>query len=309
MATTTEREQLVATVRRFNRFYTHRIGVLQEGLVASPFSLTEARVLYELAQGDRPTASELGRALGLDAGYLSRILRGFEAKGLLVRTPSPADARQSHLGLTAAGRAAFADLDARQRAEVAGMLHGLAPADAARLAEAMGTIERLLAQAAGEPPYTLRGPLPGDYGWIVHRHGALYAREYGFDARFEALVAEIVGAFARSHDPARERLWVAELGGKVAGSVMVVDAGDGVARLRLLYVEAEARGLGLGQRLVAECTRFAKAAGYRKLTLWTNDVLVSARRLYEAAGYRLVEAEPHAMFGPALTGETWELAL
>ncbi len=309
MSSTIERERLVAAVREFNRFYTQRIGVLHEGLLASPFSLTEVRVLYELAQGDQPSASELGRALGLDAGYLSRILRGFEAKGLIVRTPSAADARQSHLALTAEGEAAFAELDARSSAEVAALLASLPPADGTKLADAMATIERLIARATGAAPFVLRQPVAGDFGWVVHRHGLLYAREYGWDASFEGLVAEIVGAFAKDHDPARERCWIAEKDGQVAGSVFLVRASDEVAKLRCLYVEPDARGLGIGQRLVDTCTRFAAQAGYRRITLWTNDVLVSARRLYEAAGYRLIASEPHHSFGHDLVGQTWELDL
>lgn len=309
MASTIERDRLVAAVRQFNRFYTQRIGVLHEGLLASPFSLTEVRILYELAQGGQPTASELGRALGLDAGYLSRILRGFEAKGLIARTPSAADARQSHLALTQAGSAAFADLDARSSADVLAMLQALPPADGAQLADAMETIERLIARATGQAPFTLRAPRAGDYGWVVHRHGVLYAREYGWDETFEGLVAEIVGGFASGHDPARERCWIAEKDGQVAGSVFLVRASEEVAKLRCLFVEPDARGLGIGQQLVDTCTRFARQAGYRRVTLWTNDVLVQARRLYEAAGYRLVASEPHRSFGHDLIGQTWELDL
>jgi len=300
----------VAAVRRFNRFYTRQIGVLEEGLAQSPFSLAEARVMYELAQRERPTAAELGRDLGLDAGYLSRILRGFEDKGLIARRPSDTDGRQSLVALTAAGRAAFDRLEQATRAQIAAMLQPLSARAQGRLLQAMATIEALLG-GGGEPrvPYVLRTHQPGDLGWIVQRHGALYAEEYGFDETFEGLVAEIVAQFARGHDPARERCWIAERDGVAVGSVMLVRASDDVAKLRLLLVEPEARGLGIGARLVEECTRFARRAGYRTITLWTNSVLHAARRIYQNAGYRLVRAEPHHSFGHDLIGETWELTL
>src|SRR5690606_18360269 len=300
----------VAAVRRFNRFYTRQIGVLEEGLAQSPFSLAEARVLYELAQRERPTAAELGRDLGLDAGYLSRILRGFEDKGLIARRPSDTDGRQSLVALPAAGRAAFDRLEQATRAQIAAMLQPLSARAQGRLLQAMATIEALLG-GGGEPrvPYVLRPHQPGDLGWIVQRHGALYAEEYGFDETFEGLVAEIVAQFARGHDPARERCWIAERDGVAVGSVMLVRASDDVAKLRLLLVEPEARGLGIGARLVEECTRFARRAGYRTITLWTNSVLHAARRIYQNAGYRLVRAEPHHSFGHDLIGETWELTL
>ncbi|HLT02614.1 MAG TPA: bifunctional helix-turn-helix transcriptional regulator/GNAT family N-acetyltransferase [Geminicoccaceae bacterium] len=300
----------VAAVRRFNRFYTRQIGVLEEGLAQSPFSLTEARVLYELAQRERPTAAELGRDLGLDAGYLSRILRGFEDKGLIARRPSDTDGRQSLVALTAAGRAAFDRLERATRAQIAAMLQPLSARAQGRLLQAMATIEALLS-GGGESrvPYVLRTHQPGDLGWIVQRHGALYAEEYGFDETFEGLVAEIVAQFARGHDPTRERCWIAERDGVAVGSVMLVRAAEDVAKLRLLLVEPEARGLGIGARLVEECTRFARRAGYRTITLWTNSMLHAARRIYQNAGYRLVRAEPHHSFGHDLIGETWELTL
>jgi DNA-binding MarR family transcriptional regulator/N-acetylglutamate synthase-like GNAT family acetyltransferase len=302
----------VDAVRRFNRFYTRQIGVLDEGLLHSPFSLAEARVLYEVAHRDRPAAAELGRDLGLDAGYLSRILRGLRKRGLVDRRPSEADGRRSLLGLTRSGRAAFATLDQRSRREVGAMLDGLSPRGQARLVEAMDAIEDLLGavrdRSAGAA-YVLRPPQPGDMGWVVHRHGALYAREYGWDERFEALVAGIVARFGQRFDPERERCWIAEKDGEIAGSVFLVKKSKAVAQLRLMLVEPRARGMGIGKRLVAECVRFARAAGYRKITLWTNSVLRAARHIYEQAGFRLVRQEAYQGFGHDLVSETWELKL
>jgi DNA-binding MarR family transcriptional regulator/N-acetylglutamate synthase-like GNAT family acetyltransferase len=300
----------VAAVRRFNRFYTRKIGVLEEGLARSPFSLVEARVLYELANRERPTAAGLGRDLGVDAGYLSRILRGFEEGGLIERRPSDTDGRQSLLALTAAGRAAFERLEQGTREQIGAMLERLSAGAQRRLLQAMRTIEFLL-EAGFEPgvPYVLRPHQPGDLGWIVQRHGALYAEEHGFDEQFEALVAEIVAQFARQHDPKRERCWIAERQGRAVGAVMLVRQSDELARLRLLLVEPEARGLGIGRHLVEECERFARRAGYRRITLWTNSVLHAARHIYQKAGYRLVHQEAHRSFGHDLIGETWELAL
>jgi DNA-binding MarR family transcriptional regulator/N-acetylglutamate synthase-like GNAT family acetyltransferase len=302
--------QRIEAVRRFNRFYTKKIGVLHEGLLRSPFSLAEARVLYELAHRASPTAVELARELGLDAGYLSRILRGFERRGFLAKSRSATDGRQNLLALTKRGRAAFAPLDAGSRAEIGAMLGRLSAADQTRLIETMGAIERLLGGApAPKAPYLLRDHRPGDFGWVVQRHGALYAEEYGFDATFEALVAEIVAKFIRELDPRRERCWIAERDGANVGSVFLVEKSRNVAKLRLLLVEPSARGLGIGARLVEECLRFARQAGYRKITLWTNSVLHAARHLYEAAGFQLVDEAPHHSFGQDLVGETWELTL
>ena len=305
-----ELERRVEAARRFNRFYTRQIGLLRRGAYDSPMSLTEVRVLYELAHREQPTATELGRDLDLDAGYLSRILRGFEKRALVTRTRSAADGRRSHLALTATGRKAFAPLDARSHDEVAAMLAGLAPAAQARVIAAMDTIERLLRD--GPPPaaaYLLRPPQPGDMGWVVHRHGAVYAREYGYDAQFEALVAEIVARFVQRFDPTRERCWIAERDGAVVGSVFLAARSGTVAQLRLLLVEPQARGSGLGTRLVDECVRFARQAGYRKLMLWTQSELRAARRLYQAAGFRVVRKERNHSFGKALVSETWELDL
>ena len=303
-------EPRVAAVRRFNRVYTRRIGVLQDSFLQSPFSLTEARVLYELAYRDRPTAAELSTDLGLDHGYLSRILRGFCERGFLVRTTSTRDRRQSLLSLTAKGRMAFAPLDLRSQAEVAAMLGRLSVADQDRVVGAMRTIESALSdERRPDIPYILRPPRPGDLGWIVSRHGSLYGEEYGFDERIEALTAEIVAGFIRNCDPKRERCWIAERDGENVGSVLLVKETGEVARLRLLLVEPKARGLGLGARLVQECVRFARTARYEKITLWTHSVLTAARHIYEEAGFALVDTKTHDEFGKELVGETWELKL
>ena len=305
-------DRQIEDVRRFNRFYTRQIGVFDEGLLASPYSLTELRVLYELAHRDQPTASEVGRALGLDGGYLSRILRGFQQRGLIGSTPSTTDGRQNLLGLTDEGRETFAMLDARARDAVGAMLGRLPPPDQRRLTAAMQAVEALLDAKPGpapQEPYLLRPPQPGDMGWIVHRHGVLYAQEYGFDERFEALVADIVAKLVRDFDPARERCWIAERDGEVIGSICLVKETEEVAKLRLLLVEPKARGLGLGRRLVAECLRFARRIGYRKITLMTDGELHAARHLYEDAGFRLTHEEQHRSWGPKSLLQTWELDL
>jgi DNA-binding MarR family transcriptional regulator/GNAT superfamily N-acetyltransferase len=304
--------QSVESARRFNRFYTQHIGVLRAGLLRSQYSLTEVRVLYEISRRDDPTAAELCKDLGLDAGYLSRILRDFAKKGLVEKRPSKSDGRQSLLRLTKKGAKEFAALNARQDEEVGAMLNNLPPEDQTRLIGAMRTIQGLLgSQPEPKVTYILRPHHPGDMGWIVHRHGALYSQEYGWDEHFEALVAEIVAHFIRDYDAKRERCWIAERNGDNVGSVFLVKhpERDGVAKLRLLLVEPKARGLGIGRRLVQECTRFARQAGYHTITLWTNSVLHAARRIYEEEGYRLVHEEPHRSFGHALVGQTWELAL
>jgi DNA-binding MarR family transcriptional regulator/GNAT superfamily N-acetyltransferase len=303
-------DQRVAAVRRFNRFYTRQIGLLQESYLKSQFSLSQVRVLYELAHRERPTATELGRELGLDPGYLSRILRLFERRGLLKRTPSKADGRQSHLFLTARGQAAFAPLNARSREEIGSMLRALRARDQIRLVDSMHAIEGVLgAQPEKKVPYLLRPHRPGDMGWVVSRHGALYAQEYGWDETFEALVAGIVKKFIEHYDPRKERCWIAEKDGEPVGSVFVVKQSATVAKLRLMLVEPKARGLGIGARLVDECVRFAGQTGYGKITLWTNSVLRAARRIYKEAGFRLVRQERHRSFGHDLVGETWDLKL
>jgi DNA-binding MarR family transcriptional regulator/GNAT superfamily N-acetyltransferase len=303
-------EQRIAVVRRFNRFYTPLVGLLHEGYLDSPFSLTQVRVLYELAHRERTTAAELARDLSIDQAYLSRILRGFAGVGLIDRRRSEADARRTVLSLTEHGRAVFDPLDRRSHGDITALLARLAPAEQQRLVAAMETIEALLGERP-EPrvPYLLRPPRPGDLGWVVQRHGVLYAEEYGWDETFEGLVAEIVAGFARHHDPTRERCWIAEMEGENVGSVFCVRKADGVAQLRLLLVESHARGHGIGRRLVDECVCFARSTGYRTLMLWTDDVLVSARRIYEADGFRLVEEEPHHTFGHDLVGQNWELEL
>ncbi len=300
----------IDAIRAFNRFYTQKIGVLREGLVESPFSLAEARVLYELSRRERPTAGALCRELGLDPGYLSRILRRFEKGRLMVRRRSAEDGRQQILALTKRGRAAFAGLDKGTRRQIGGLLKPIAAAERARLVTAMATIEQVLgAPGAGTAPYLLRNHRPGDIGWVVARHGAVYAEEYGWDETFEALVAEIAAKFLRHYDAKREQCWIAERDGVNVGSVFLVKQSNTVAKLRLLLVEPGARGLGIGGRLVEECAAFARRAGYRRVTLWTQSILVAARRIYEGGGFRLVREEPHRSFGHDLVGEHWELTL
>lgn len=308
--TRADSDERVAAVRRFNRFYTPLIGLLHDGYLDSPYSLTEVRVLYELAHCDQTTASELARGLELDAGYLSRILRGFQQHGLIAKRRSETDGRQSLLRLTTQGQAAFAPLDARSQQDIGALLQPLSVPDQERLVTAMRTIEHVLGPR-GEPkvPYLLRPPHAGDLGWVVQRHGALYAQEYGWNEQFEALVARIVADFVDHYDQGRERCWIAERGGANVGAVFLVRQSDTAAKLRLLLVEPTARGLGIGRHLVTECAQFARSAGYTRIALWTNSVLVSARRIYQAAGYRLVESERHHSFGHDLVGENWELNL
>jgi DNA-binding MarR family transcriptional regulator/GNAT superfamily N-acetyltransferase len=310
MASAARPDARVASVRGFNRFYTKQIGLLRNGYLHSTFSLSQVRVLYELAHRDGLTATDLCKELDLDAGYLSRILLGFSKRGFLLRKPSENDARQMHLALSQKGKKIFAQLDSKTQAEIQTMLTGLSPGEQIRLIEAMQTIERLLgAQPETKTPYLLRLHQPGDMGWVIHRHGALYAHEFGWDERFEALVAEIVAKFIHKFDPQRERCWIAEKDGGIAGSVFLVRESEKVARLRLLLVEPSARGLGIGNRLVDECTRFARQAGYKKITLWTQSILHAARHIYKKAGYRLLKQERHREFGYDLLGETWDLNL
>ena len=305
-----ELEVQVGAVRRFNRFYTPQVGLLQEGYLDSPFSLTQVRVMYELAHANGTTAAELAGRLSLDRGYLSRMLRGFTEVGLVEQQPSPTDGRRRILSLTDHGRSVFDPLDRRSHDDVAALLRDLSSEDRRRLVAAMDAIEEILGERSERPvPYVLRPPRPGDLGWIVQRHGVIYAEEYGWDETFEGLVAEIVAGFARQHDPKRERCWIAEVDGENVGSVFCVRKSDDVAQLRLLLVEARARGLGIGRRLVDECIGFARLARYRTLTLWTNDVLVAARHIYEDAGFTLVEEERHRSFGHDLVGQNWELTL
>jgi DNA-binding MarR family transcriptional regulator/GNAT superfamily N-acetyltransferase len=300
----------VAAVRRFSRFYTRQLGLLDEGLLSSAFSLTEARVLYELANRPTLTATELSRDLGIDPGYLSRVLKEFERRGLITRAPSPGDGRLALLQLTNSGRVAFEPLDKASRHQILAMIRHLMPAEAARLIQAMQTIEHLMGESASSrDPIILRQHRVGDIGWIAHRQAVLYAHEYGWDGTYEILAAEILAGIVKTFDPTRERSWIAERNGAVIGSVFVVRGSETVAKLRLLYVEPAARGLSLGRRLVDGCIYFARERGYRTLSLWTNDVLLPARRIYQAAGFACVAREPHHSFGQDLIGETWELTL
>jgi DNA-binding MarR family transcriptional regulator/GNAT superfamily N-acetyltransferase len=303
----------IASVRRFNRFYTRQIGVLRKTYLDSPYSLGEARVLWEIARGKNPTASDIGRALDLDAGYLSRVLRNFEKRGLVARTASEHDRRQSHLALTARGRQSVVPLDRQSDRHVGAMLEKLDTAEQVRLVAAMDSIEKLLGGHA-QPKLqasdiSIRAPRPGDYGTIVKRHAELYREEYGWSDPFEGLCAQIVADFVNKFDAKYERCWIADLNGEYCGSVMLAKDSSQVARIRLLLVEPRARGLGLGTRLTDECIRFARKAGYRKITLWTHSVLTAARHIYEKAGFKLMRSERHNSWGKAVVSEYWDLAL
>lgn len=300
----------VAAFRRFNRFYTKQIGLLTQGLLKTRFPLTQARILYELAQYEQSTANSIVRELNIDPGYLSRILSTFEKDGLVRKIRSKSDSRQRILKLTAQGKKSFSVLDKRSTKEAETLLLGLSGEDRRRLLHAMQTIENIL---GNEPkplaPYLLRPHEPGDIGWIIHRHGYLYSEEYGFDETFEALVAEILAQFIGKHDPKRERIWITEQDGERVGSVMIVDAGDHVAQLRLLLVEPKARGKGIGKRLINECINFSRRNRYQKIRLWTQSNLLEARHLYAKEGFQLVEQKPHTSFGHDLIAEFWELSL
>jgi DNA-binding MarR family transcriptional regulator/GNAT superfamily N-acetyltransferase len=301
----------VQAVRSFNRFYTRQIGVLRDRFLGSPFSLAEARVLQEIAQHDQITATEVSKVLGLDPGYVSRMLLSFDRRGLLRRTRSNLDARRTHLSLTRSGKAAFARLNQQSEEDVAAMLRSLSADGQRRLVAAMRVIEQLL-DARPEPAtsYVLRPPQAGDLGWIVFRQGVLYAEEWGYNEEFEALVAAIVAGFVQHLRPSRERCWIAEKDGEIVGSVFLVQKSKTVAQLRLLLVEPSARGLGIGSRLIAECVRFARHAGYRKITLWTQSELNAARHLYKKAGFTRTATRPHDSFGrKGLVAETWDLEL
>ncbi len=302
--------QRIAAVRRFNRFYTRHIGVLRRNYLDSPYSLGEMRVLYELAHGGARTASDIGRALDLDAGYLSRVLRNFEKRGFISRTTSPDDARQSHLSLTARGEKAFAPFEKRSQDQAGGMLKTLSADDQASLVAAMTTIESML--GGGTAPareYSLRPHRTGDLGWMVTRHAELYKQEYGWGAPFEGLCAQIVADFDNNFDAKMERCWIAEMNGENVGCVMLVKDKPGVARLRLLLVDPKVRGLGLGQRLVDECVKFARKAGYKKITLWTHSILYAARHCYEKAGFTLTSSEKKRSWGKDVVAEYWDLDL
>ena len=306
-------KQRTGAVRRFNRFYTRQIGVLRKTYLDSAYSLGEMRVLYEIAHGDGVTASDIGRALDLDAGHLSRVLRNFENRGLIARKSSAKDARQSHLALTARGKKAFATAEERSQRDVAAMLGNLKPDRQAQLIAAMLTIETLLgeqsADEAAKSAYVLREPRHGDFGWIVSRHAELYAQEYGWTEPFEGLCAQIVADFVNNYDAKRERCWIAEMNGENTGCVMLVKDSDEAARIRLLLMDPKARGLGLGQRLTDECVKFARKAGYKKVTLWTHSVLTAARRVYKKAGFTLTSSEPRHTWGKDVVAEFWDLEL
>lgn len=299
----------VSTIRAFNRFYTRKIGVV-DGMASSPFSLAEARVLYELARRERPTATEIRKELGLDAGYLSRILLGFERRKIVARAQSKSDERQKFLSLTAKGRKIFVALNERSNRDAAAMIEKLSPAVRSRLIGALQTVRTVLGDAPEtRTAYVLRQHEAGDMGWVVERQGILYVREYGWDETYEALAAEIVAQFIRNYDPKRGRCWIAEKDGVRVGVVFAVKASEELAKLRLLHVEPEARGLGIGRRLVEECIRFARHAGYKRMTLWTSSILTAARHIYADAGFELMRSENQHGFGKDLTMETWELDL
>jgi len=300
----------VDAVRRFNRLYTRRIGVLQDGYLDSPFSLVEVRVLYELAHRNQATASELVRELELDPGYLSRIVRKFHEGGLLDRTRSERDGRETHLSLTAAGCQTLEPLEASARQQIGALLARLPEAQQQRLIACMGSIEHILAEPATDASFSLRTEAqPGDFGWVVQRHGALYAEEYDFDLTFESLVASIVAKFVDHFDPERERVWIAERDGERVGCVFLVKQSRRVAKLRLFLVEPDARGMGIGRSMVNELIAFARASGYYTLRLWTQSILLAARHIYAQAGFKLVAEEPNHAFGHDLVSETWELRL
>jgi DNA-binding MarR family transcriptional regulator/GNAT superfamily N-acetyltransferase len=299
----------VAAVRSFNRFYTKVIGLLGEGLLDTPYTLTEARVIFELAQRDVTEVAELRQTLGVDGGYLSRVLGRLEADGLLTRQRSATDARRQLARLTTKGRRAFRTLDRRSAAEIGGALDRLTVEEQQRLVTAMTTIQTLVEGSPRPQAFVLRPPHSGDFGWVVNRHGLIYAQEYGWDEAFEALVARIVADYLDHRDPKREAAWIAEIDGEAVGCVFCVKKEEKVAQLRLMLVEPRARGMGVGTRLCEECIRFARSAGYKRMMLWTNDVLNDARRIYERAGFELVEEEPHLSFGHDLVGQNWWLTL
>jgi DNA-binding MarR family transcriptional regulator/GNAT superfamily N-acetyltransferase len=301
----------VSQIRSFNRFYTRQIGLLNEHLLEGPFSLTETRVLYELAHQPHCTATALCQDLGLDAGYLSRMLRAFDKQGLTARTQSKADARQSLLSLTPRGHKTFEPLEARSNEQVASLLTRFLPGQQMQLLDALHTVKTLLdPKPRSQTPYLLRPHRPGDMGWVVHRHGILYSTEHGYDERFEALVAEIVAHFVQNFDPKRDACWIAERDGEIVGSIFLVKKSKTVAKLRLLLVEPSARGLGIGKRLIAECIRFARRAGYKKIVLWTQSELDAARHLYRQTGFKLAAKKQHDSWGRKnLVAETWEFEL
>ena len=303
-------EGQIAAVRGFSRFYTSKLGIIEPKLLDSPWTLQEARIIYEIAQQQNCTATDLARDLRLDAGFLSRALQALQRRRIVARRPSGADRRVNELTLTARGRAAFAELDSRSRSAVAALLGELDDRKRAAVVHAMRMIEQTLAPPSPKPAgFLLRSHRPGDIGWVISRHGALYAQEYGWDINFEALVAEITAQFIRSYDRSREHCWIADLDGEPVGSIFLVKASDKVAKLRLLLVEKKARGLGVGRALTEQCIRFARDAGYGSITLWTQSILVAARGIYQRAGFKRVTEQKHHSFGVDLVGETWEMKL
>jgi DNA-binding MarR family transcriptional regulator/GNAT superfamily N-acetyltransferase len=305
-----QHDSRIAAVRRFNRFYTRQIGLLRKNFLDSPYSLGEARVLYEIGNGNARTATEIGRALDLDAGYLSRVLRDFEKRALIRREASESDARQSHLTLSPRGRKAFALLNRLSQRDIGAMLHKLAPARQTQLIAAMNIIEQLLdSEPAESRGYIVREPRHGDFGWIVKRNAEIYAEEYGWTAPFEGVCSQIVADFVNKLDPKRERCRIAEINGENVGSIMLAKDSDDIARIRLLLLDPKARGLGIGTRLVDECIRFARRAGYKKITLWTHSVLTAARHIYQKAGFRLMRTERHSSWGRPVVSEHWDLEL
>lgn len=305
-----QHQESITTIREFNRYYTRKIGALNEGLLNSPFSLTEARLIFEIGNHQDITAAALGDMLGLDAGYLSRTLNALEEQNLIERRHSEQDRRQRLINLTAEGRQAFALLDSRSREETAALIADLSAEEIFSLTGAMSNVKQIL-----DPDNKKKGMIyirqneVGDMGWVVQQHGLIYHHEYGWDKTFEAYVAEICAEFIKNYDPDLERCWIAEKDGQQVGAVFCVNAGEGIAQLRMLIVTPKARGLGLGSRLVEECIRFTRQADYRKLTLWTNDILVEARHIYQKSGFKLVEEEKHHSFGKYLVGQNWELTL
>lgn len=303
-------ESQIAAIRGFSRFYTGKLGIIEPKLLDSPWTLQEARIIYEVAARGSCTATDLVRVLGLDAGFLSRTLQALQRRQIVARKPSKADRRITELALTAKGRAAFAELDNRSRSVVAALLEKMDDGDRAAVVDAMAVIKHTLGPQAEKPRgFLLRSHRPGDIGWVVSRHGTIYAQEYGWDISFEALVAEITAQFIKSYDPSREHCWIAEVDGEPVGSIFLVNGSDEVAKLRLLIVDKKARGLGVGRALTEQCIRFARDAGYTSITLWTQSILVAARKIYQDAGFVLVATEPHRSFGQSLIGETWELQL
>lgn len=305
-------DEKVNAIRHFNRFMTRQIGALREGLLHSTFSLTESRILFEIANSEHPTASNLTHDLGLDAGYVSRILARFEEKGLVQKERSPKDARQRILKLTPEGEKEFSKLNERSTNEITELLEDLSEGEQQQLVNAMKTVEGLIRKQESlkfSGPYFLRQHEPGDMGWVVHKHGLLYSQEYGWDESFEALVSQIATDFIKQYNPKRERSWIAEMNGEIVGSIFVVEGSEDTAKIRLLIVDPKARGLGLGSQLVEECIQFSKRVGYKKLVLWTNSILKEARHIYQKKGFKLVNEEKHHSFGHDLIGETWELPL